>query len=117
MNIMETKIKEVQSYFRNKLIAGDFKIDGTDEYVLNITVDGKYKFSIWIGNWNFPDNVRLYDGYYNFMMVDFNQKEIIKLKSIIAPEVDKFRKNVLLKNKRKELEELEKELNSITATE
>ena len=36
---MKTKIKEVQEYFKNKLISGDFKIDEVDQYVLKVTVD------------------------------------------------------------------------------
>ena len=106
---MKTKIKEVQEYFKNKLISGDFKIDEVDQYVLKVTIDDEYKFSLWIGNWQF-NTTRLYDGYYNFIMFDLTEEEGIKLKNIISPEVESFWKNVLIERKRKELAELENEI-------
>jgi len=107
---MKTKIAEVQDYFKDKILSGDFKITEVGEYVIKITVDDEYRFSLWIGNWDIKDNMKCYDGYYNFMMIPFTQEESIQLKNRLTPEVSNYRRNVLLVEKRKELEKLENEI-------
>jgi len=60
---MEAKIKEVQDYFKSKLVNGDYTpIEFTPNYV-RVIVDGKFNFIIWIGNsakycrqWSYLDN-------------------------------------------------------------
>ena len=107
---MESKINEVQDYFKNKILAGDFETIEIGEYVFQIKVDEKYQFSIWIGNWNIPDNTKLYDSYYNFIMFDLTKEEAIQLKAAIMPKVKAYRTGKLIEEKRKELAKLENEL-------
>ena len=107
---MKEKINEVEKYFKDKLLNKEFEIKEISEYVLRILVDGEYQFNLWLGNWDIPDNTKCYDGYYNFMMLDFTKEESILLKSKVRPEIMDYKRNVLIAQKRAELDKLEKEI-------
>ena len=44
------KIKEIQEYFKNKLISGDYEILYADHYRIHVIIDSKYVFVLWIAN-------------------------------------------------------------------
>ncbi|KAA6342898.1 hypothetical protein EZS27_009358 [termite gut metagenome] len=48
---VEERIKEIQDYFIQKLINGEFEVneEKCTEAVFHLIIDGKYKFAIWIG--------------------------------------------------------------------
>jgi hypothetical protein len=48
---MENKIKEVQQYFLDKIVAGDYEVKSSlhPNYV-EIQIDGQYNYTIWIGS-------------------------------------------------------------------
>lgn len=106
---METKINEVQQYFKDKLLAGDFKIQEISEYVLRISIDDEYVFNLWIGNMDIADNMKCYDVYYNFMHLSFTEEERIQLKLGVSDNIKLWRKSILIAQKRAELEKLENE--------
>jgi hypothetical protein len=108
---MEAKIKEVQKYFKDKILSKDFTITSQTEYIASILVEGKYKFTLWIGNFDIPECAKLYESNYNAMSIEFNQKERIKLHGIIKKDVMDFKNKVTLPQKLAELERLKKELN------
>ena len=47
---MEEKIKEVQDYFKSKILAGEFELLSTDEWHCEIEIDKKCVFTFWMAN-------------------------------------------------------------------
>lgn len=110
---MKEKIEEVQGYFRNKILTGEFSTEEITEYVMTIKVDGEYVFNLWIGNiTDINDSVKLYQSQFNFMDVEFSTEERISIREMINPVVKSFRQTELLEKKRAELAELEKEFSN-----
>ena len=74
---MENKIKEVQAYFKNKMLKGEFEVLSIEEYYTKIQIDDKYKFHLW-GGYN-PDsypNKKLWTATEeNFILFDFTIEE------------------------------------------
>ena len=108
---MEAKIKEVKDYFKSKILKKEFEIKEMGQHTFIILVDQKYKFTVWVGNPNYPDTCKLYDAAYSFMQLDFNQKERIKLHGLLKKDVEDFKNRVTLPQKMAEFEKLKKELN------
>ena len=109
---MKEKIKEVQDYFKKKLLSGQFKVTEISEHLLHITIDGNYTFCIWVGNPNLPNTRDQHstDCDNNFIHLNLNQKERITLHSRTKKIVSKYRKDVLVKEKRNKIKKLEREL-------
>lgn len=111
---MRTKIKEVNDYFKGKILSKDFSIVKVEEYIMEILIDNEYKFVIWIGNINIPESRKCYSSALSFMDVDFKEEESFKLNELLQPEIIKFRKEVLINRKREELEQLQNELSGVS---
>lgn len=109
---MKKKIKEVQDYFKAKLLAGKFKVANITEFGLTLSVDNEYEFQMWIGNPDIPDTRRLC-GENNFLNIMFNQKERIKMHSVTKRYVTEYRKKSLLKDKQEKLRRLQKEIKKL----
>lgn len=105
---MEKKIKEIQNYFMAKLLAGDFRVIKVKEHTLDLIVDEKYSFTIWVANT--PISRKLYEYTTQFISLSFTQKQSTKLNSVLRPFTDKYKEEVLLAGKRAQLEQLKKEL-------
>ena len=106
---MKNKIKEVQDYFIAKMLSNDFKITEMSEHVAEILIDGKYQFNIWLAN--MPKDRSPYHSWGSyFMEICFTRKQALKMHSNLYKHIADFKKNVLLKEKRKQLEALKKEL-------
>lgn len=101
---MESKIKEVQDYFKTKILTGDFKVKETGRSTLAVEVDEKYPFEFLLGE--FP--AIQYNGSENFIMLGFTRKN--DLNKVLMPIYNKFISEVLLKQKREELAMLESDL-------
>jgi len=67
---MENQIKQVNDYFVDKLLNEDFTVESIDQYRVNVVIDGKYHFSLWIGNNQYFFNC--YQHAYSFMDLDFD---------------------------------------------
>ena len=107
---MKEKIQEVVSYFKNKLLAGEFDITKIEENLCTIKVDGEYIFTIWIGNLiKYPDSVKLWNYGYNDMILKLTDEESIQLQSILKTPILTYRKNTLIAEKQAELDKLIKE--------
>jgi len=76
---METKIKEVQDYFKNKILSGEFDICEIQQYSVTILVDKTHQFCIWVGRETNPEFCKLWDGRSNFIYFDFVKSEQIGL--------------------------------------
>lgn len=76
---IHNKIKEVQNYFKGKIVSGDYEIIDYDRYITGICVDEKYPFTFWTGNG--APNIGIYFdcGYKSFMDIKFigEEKKII----------------------------------------
>ncbi len=105
---MNEKIKEVQQYFKSKILNHQFSILDTTEFVLKIEIDKQYVFNIWVGNFDIPHLRYIYEG--SFMMLEFNKKESIKIHSILKENYTAFQKDVLFETKKQKFEKLKKEL-------
>ena len=46
---MENKIKEVQEYFRRKIVGGKYEVIELGQFQWSIKVD-EYNFILWVGN-------------------------------------------------------------------
>lgn len=107
---METQIKEVQEYFKAKILDKDFEIKSIDEYIMTITIDGNYDFKIWLGNFDNQALRFIIDD--SFMTIELNDAECTYLHNLIAGDVKSYRFNELLKKKQFEVESLQRELNN-----
>ena len=106
---METKIKEVQDYFKNKLLSGDFKIIKQDQYSVTVEVDSKYNFELWTANMYTVDgSIKLYEGSFNFINVEFNSVESCSIKRYLIKPVANYKK-MLIEKKKAELNNLIRE--------
>lgn len=106
---MKEKIKEIQDYFIAKILANEFEVTKIGEHVLELIVDGEYKFAIWIAN--SPDNRRPYHASYEyFIQLKFNQKQALKCHSILKKRIDDYRNITLRKEKEILFLKLKKEL-------
>ncbi len=110
---MKQKIKEVHDYFKNKLLENDCEIIEMKEHTCKVSIDKEYNFTIWTGNFTYPDHCKLYSGSYNFIHINFSSKESKKLHSNFKSRVNKFKKETLLKEKQKEVETLQKQLETL----
>ena len=105
---LKNQIKEVQDYFKNKIIDGEYKVNKVDDYSLQVTVDGEYEFCLWTSNG--VSHFRLYDGMFNFVNFEFSEAEAI----LALAECEEARKQAwedkVRPQKLKQLEKLQKEL-------
>jgi len=69
---MKKQLEEMQRYFENKILKGEFELITIDKHVAVITIDG-LSFSIWISNGH--EYVETYQSDYNTIAIEFNNKE------------------------------------------
>lgn len=110
---MKAKIKEVQDYFINKILSGEFITTKINEHTLSLLVDNTYRFEIWIANW--PINRKTYEKGVEpyFISLEFSDKQSIKLDKILQPHIQEWREKVDLVEKRKQLQRLKEELGEL----
>lgn len=111
---MKTKIKQVQDYFKCKMLSQDFEIIKLSECTIRLVIDSEYEFIIWIGNMNIPHSTNIYKSSLSFMDVSLTNEECIKFNEVLLPVINKFKKETLLNKKKQELEQLQNELNGIS---
>ena len=104
---MKNKIKEVQDYFRSKIVMKAYDIKSIDKHLLKVVVDGEYNFSIWIANGE--QMISLYDGDSNTIYFEFNELEMMA----VWNNVVLLRKQIVeeeIKKAESEIERLKKQL-------
>jgi len=109
MDIRE-KLKEIGSYFKAKLLSGEFVFLSCDKYAASIRIDGEFDFEIWIANdpeqflkFYRPDDQQLFNA--GFFLE--STEERLKAWSWLKPRVEKFRKDEILKIEQARIIELE----------
>lgn len=110
---MEAKIKEVQDYFKNKLLSSEFEVAKISECTIELLVDSKYLFVIWTGNLHLTKYRKNYSNTLSFMDLEFTDDESIELNEVLLPTILKYKKDVLIEEKKQELEKLINETNNI----
>ena len=109
---MENKIKEVQEYFRNKIVNGEYEILEMDQYIACILIEDKYKFGIWhAGGVNHVEIYHTGNSSNSFMYIKFNYNDKTVIFNYLKPYVDKNIKLRLIKQKEHELLKLKESLN------
>jgi len=106
---MERKIKEVQEYFTAKILADEFEIITKGTHVWEIRIDEKYVFEIWMANIPEYRNPHGTHGN-NFMSLPFTEEQSIRLDGLLKERFKKWKREVLLPEKLKELEILNSQL-------
>ena len=48
--MIKQKLEEIQNYFNEKVIKGDYEVVDKTEHNATILIDGEYKFRIWISS-------------------------------------------------------------------
>lgn len=63
MKTIEEKIKEINAYFAEKITNGDYEIIflGCDEITIEIKIDCKYEFTLWVSKSNGWGYFGIYD--------------------------------------------------------
>lgn len=105
---MQNKIKEVQDYFKNKILTGDFEITEIENYSMVLKVDKIYEFVFWTGNVDIPESRKQYE--FNFMDLDLTEEDHFAIDVILQPSIQDYRRNELYNQKVLELENLKAEL-------
>ncbi len=69
---MKKQLEEMQRYFENKILAGEFEVIKIDRHTADILIDG-LSFSIWIAD-GF-ESVNTYNGNFNTIAIDFEDNK------------------------------------------
>lgn len=110
LKTMQAKIKEVQDYFKSKILNGEFEVSKITEYKIHLVVDSKFEFVIWAGNTDIPEVRKNTKTELSFMNLELSNNEAIQLDKILKQTIFEFRKNVLIKQKEEELQQLKNTL-------
>ena len=94
---MQDKIKEIQDYFKNKIIAWDFEhIKNDFEYNISIKIDSKYFITFWCSEFNFWQDSDFWNK--NFMDLEISKDELEKIENM-------FKEKWILQTKINEIKE------------
>jgi len=91
---MKTKISEVQQYFKNKIVNGDYDVVTFETNHVKVKVDNEFDFIIWTGNstlyckqWAFMDN--------QFMLLpEFTESESTECFKNITAKIEDNSENI-----------------------
>ena len=108
---METKIKEVQDYFRNKLTKGDFIIKEFSEQTTTVLIDDLYNFTIWTGNKDYGIELYKFGSESNFMQFSLLESDKKAIWNKLKGPIKTWKEVILKRKKMKEFNRLKKELN------
>src|SRR5690554_1516227 len=110
---LNSKIKELNDYFVNKLVNGEHEVEKSDKYTVMVNIDG-YRFIIWIANGEM--SVQTYGQGFdsNFMELVFKRDQ----KSMVYKNLTRDERSIMLlmeaiENKEKEIERLKSKLNEL----
>ena len=106
---MQKQIKEIQDYFKQKILNNEFEIKEIRPHVMEILVDREYRFSLWISNYGCDNYLTLFSDSYNFIDFIFSAEEKEKLHNIVIEPIKNYRKNILIKELEEELKLLKDE--------
>jgi hypothetical protein len=85
---MEQKIKEVQEYFKQKMLKGEFVLgEKVEPTFSDIIIEDRYKFIIWISTTH--DTAKVWESVDNHFIkgIKFTDEEQIEFRKIIEPKL------------------------------
>ncbi len=101
---MKEKIKEINDYFVNRLVNGEYVVQSTDKFAVIVLIDD-YRFDIWTANG--PDSISTNEGIpKSFMDIKLTLAE----KHMIYSNLKNYSLEVKTKEKLDQYEALKKEL-------
>lgn len=107
---MKNKIKEVQKYFTNKIVKGEYTVKYKDHLsVFVLTIDKNFTFSFWIGEHGSVHQWNCYIGD-NLMELLFSEKENTIIHDRLYKQLKASKAKFLKKEKLAEYEKLKAEL-------
>lgn len=116
MNIEQTLI-DTGNYFKDKIIKGEFEFKKCEDHTATVLIDNKYVFELWIANE--PKHSFRFYRYCVFTPINVKyltfktQKERLAGWRHIKPYVQKYKNEVLKKEKQEQFNKLKKELEKL----
>ncbi len=104
---METTIKKIQQYFYDKIVRGEYSVISVSKFNIEILIDNKYSFFIWIANG--VDGIRIENSDFagSFMeLPKFNEKYREKIYNDLYP----YKKEYYINEYKKEIEKLNQKI-------
>jgi hypothetical protein len=117
--MIEDKIKEIATYFKGKLLKGDYEFLSCDKHTAKIRIDGKYDMEIWIANSPPASLLEVYNNVFPWENVNIpdqfklSQKEKDTLWANLSVFIEKYRKEELIKQKEQSIKQIQKELKQL----
>lgn len=109
-------LKDVSNYFKKKIISGDFEFKSCGDCTATVVIDDKYTFELWIANepkFNFGFHSIGY-GFASFDSFNFEtEKERLLGWKQVKPHVNAYRQKVLIREKQKQIDKLQKEIDKL----
>jgi len=99
---MENKIKEVQQYFRRKIVAGNCEVIEHGQYSWIVKVED-YEFNIWVANGEEYISIK------GFMIIPLNDADKIAIWNRVI-DFKRHNLKLIIEGKEQELQELKNKL-------
>lgn len=109
---LKSRVKELNDYFVEKLVNGEYEVVESDKYKIMVNVNG-YKFNIWIANGE--SYVQTYGQGFkgNFMKLFFSKEQKSTIYKNLTGDDYKISLMAEIENKEKEIEQLKSKLSKI----
>lgn len=105
---IQKSISEVQNYFKNKIIKGEYAIEAFSDPSSTVIIEDKFRFQLWSYLSNFELFIESHKG--NFISFHFNPDEAAEAKATLESKLEPIRKAELEKEKLQEYNRLKAEL-------
>lgn len=109
---LKIRIKELNDYFAEKLVNGEYEVKGRDKFMIVVNIDG-YRFSIWISNGSSKVQTYWLGLKGNFMELSFNDGQKKTIYENLTGDDYKISLMAEIENKEKEIEQLKSKLSKI----
>ena len=109
---LKSRIKELNDYFVEKLVNGEYEVVESDKYKIMVNVNG-YKFNIWIANGE--SYVQTYGQGFkdNLMELFFNEAQKSTIYENLTRDKTKMALMAEIENKQREIEQLKSRLSKV----
>lgn len=115
--MIKQKLEEIGTYFKTKVINGEFEFVSCGLHTATIEIDG-YKFQLWITN-EIKNNFDFHrdDMFGNETLIESfkfsTQKERMQAWKQLKPFIVKYQNTIALKEKQEELKKLKNEIEKL----
>ncbi len=109
---LKIRIKELNDYFAEKLVNGEYDVVNRDKFAVMVNIDG-YRFSIWISNGSSKVQTYWLGFKGNFMELSFNDGQKKTIYKNLMEDGAKIDLMAEIENKQREIELLKSRLSNI----